>query len=476
MNRLFVLPLASVGLFALVWSPPGARPVPPELRPTPRELAEARAAYAALGGRHQADEFRGRVYHKFFAPLAALDKLPDPSFEYALHIAVRPTTPKGALAPLARLKHLRRVSLERDHRYYDDDFDPRGPIDLAPFVSELAAVPNLEHLSVWEHTNNHLTDAVAEAVARLPALKSVVGQGPITDAGVAHLARCTQLESVALQMCPNVTDAGLAPLAALPHLRALIVQDCARITAAGIRHFTFAPRLHYLAIGGRDAREDVFDEVGRIVTLERLNLTTFPKREMVTDRALVNIGQLVALRELIGFKGNGRFTDVGLRALGRLPVLEELNLMTQLDATDEGFAALAGAKTLRRLELGLAHNLTDVGLARLADLPHLREFVLRRAPRVTDGGLAAFAERRGPQLEVLALPETGGDETVTAQVRNAPHLRVLSLRDCAQLTDRGAALAARLPALDTISFPKGVSKGAASAFHVAAPRVHVTGP
>jgi hypothetical protein len=58
----------------------------------------------------------------------------------------------------------------------------------------------------------------------------------------------------------------------------------------------------------------------------------------------------------------------------------------------------------------------------------------------------------------------------------APHLRVLSMRDCTNLTDRGAFRAAVLPALRSISFPKTVSKDGAVAFQRVAPAAHVIGP
>jgi hypothetical protein len=487
-HRVLLLPAVCVAIFAVVWSQPQEHPQEPvpQVRITrtprpaaPQEVIDAQNAYKALGGGFSQEEHRGKPYYAFGAPspvtVESFAKLPDPPFEYTLGLYIGPDTPPGALKSLARLRNLRRVNVGVDFRArYDQDFNKRR-FNIVPYIAELAAVPNLEDLNVYSFTEEFLTDELAAVLPSFPSLRRISGRGPITDAGLKHLARCPRLEFASLQACEAITDAGLAHFAAMPTFRTLIVQDCSRLTAAGIRHFTKEPRLTDLAIGGEDMREDVLAEVEKITTLEELNLTTF--RNQLTDKTLAHVGRLPRLRELI-LSGNERHTDTGLRGLAAAPALEYLYLSGCIDVTDAGFRDLARIGTLKELHISRADQMTDEGLKELSRLPKLETFSLYSAPRITDQGAKTFVERRRETLLFFALSFTPVTDRFTTDLpKLAPNLRQLGFYECKLITDQSVGPLSQLANLDQLSvLATSITLDGAETLRQRLPQCKVDGP
>ena len=318
------------GLFRLSADPQPAHPGPlPDPGPAPEadthppegtaaEFAAALAAYKAVGGegvREAGIRSPVRPYHEFtVTPTAGrVAKLPDLPFEYRLILRITADTAPGDVAALARLKHLRWVSLEGAPRELEELDRVRA--NLARAAAELVAVPNLEKVNFGNaFGDERLADAALAAVPKMAALRSVGVSGRITDAGVETLARNPGLRHVWLTDCPEITDAGIAHLARLPHLRALGVQYCKRVSAAGLRPFTTAPRLRELAFGGHDTAGEVLLDVARIPTLEALNMTTLgDERERLAGFPPAHLAALARLPRLLTISGYGAMmTDSGL--------------------------------------------------------------------------------------------------------------------------------------------------------------------
>jgi len=110
--------------------------------------------------------------------------------------------------------HLRNMPRLRSLHLGESQVTDRG-------LASIAKLRNLEDLSMQK---NYFTDAGLPALAGLPGLKSLWIGGlhdrpsPITDVGVIHLARLTQLEELDLQHT-RVTPEGLKPLQQLPKLK-----------------------------------------------------------------------------------------------------------------------------------------------------------------------------------------------------------------------------------------------------------------
>lgn len=490
-GRLALLALLAAvgGLFRLSADTPPPPPEPPRLpeprAPTAAEIDAAERAYRAAGARVERPDSHlfGLIPEPLNVELPRLtspeqvDRLPDPEFDYYLVVWAGPTTPPGVLARLGRLRHLRRVILHVADLEYErgPDGKPYPPVDVAARVAELAAVPNLEHLSVRRDHLDGYGDEVAAAVPRFPALRTITGLTRITDAGVATLARLDRLESVGVGG-PDLTDAGLSQLARLPRLRHLSVRRPAPLTADSLRPFAVRPRLVSLNCQEQLVTEDALALIGRIHTLERLWLGMARSNHLGYD--LAPLARLPRLRFLE--TGYGPGGDAELEVLARFPALEFVYVIG-LDVTDAGVKHLAQLKPLRRALLW-APKVTDAGLAALAVLPRLESLWLMPGPGVTDAGLDAlatapvlanlflsgqergqgvryteaglrrFVAARGPHLGELYLPRAGvGDEFVEHLAANAPNLTRLDLGSSPGVTDRSVSALLtldRLRALD----------------------------
>lgn len=427
-------------------------PVPPAAAhrrpPTPGEFAAAVKAYEALGG--SGEKFGGggrdRVYHgfKLFKPTAeACGKLPDQPFEYRLTLFIGPDTPAGALAPLGRLDNLRWVEVELRR---DDRGREPTPADATARVAELAAVPNLERLSLW-NSDHLLTDELAGKLTEFKALRSLVGRGPITDAGLAALARHPKLNHLSFQGCPNATDAGLAHLAAMPNLRWLVLQGYPKATAAGLKPFAVEPRLTMLA-GGPGVNGEALEVVASIHTLERLSLDG-DRKGRTTGRQLAALGRLPRLRELS--VGDTRFDDEAAAGLAGAAALEELYISDASGVTDAGMTDLAKLANLKTVTLLGANRVTDTGLVHLAGLPRLETLGLHGLAGATDAGVAELA--RLPKLGTLRLVEAGrvGDGGLKALAGSKSLTELSVWKSAATEAGARAVVAGRGKALRTLS-------------------------
>ncbi len=393
----------------------------------------------------------------------AVAKLPDPAFAYRLHITVGPDTPPEAVKALGRLHHLRSVVLGPDsrvRRLLD------GPIDLAPFVAALAAVPNLESLGL-DYGDDALTDAVAEQVPSLRSLRRFGGRGPLTDAGLKAIARHAKLEAVTVGS-KEVTDAGLAYLAGLPNLRSLGIQECPKLTSDGLRHLARTPRLTFLAASSLGPADDAVDVVAGVTTLERLWLSSF--RDVPADRAIRALAGLPRLREV--HWPSFPATDADLKGMAALPALKTAGVHDARLVTDAGVRELARSKSLKTVSLSRCGNLTDAAFVALAGLPRLETLRVSGAGGATDAGLKALtrsATLSGVDFEGVPVTEAGirafvvdrgrqlkwfgvGGPVVTDAVVSdiadrCPDLRNLNLYRCPNVTPASVGPIARLTKL-----------------------------
>ena len=101
-----------------------------------------------------------------------------------------------------------------------------------------------------------ITDKSLGLIARLPRLKSFETGGPsITSAGIEALSASTSLESLDLRFCPMLDDAACDALAKMPALRSVLLNEDNKITAAAARRLA-------------QARPEVFVQHDAVVKLE----------------------------------------------------------------------------------------------------------------------------------------------------------------------------------------------------------------
>jgi len=101
-----------------------------------------------------------------------------------------------------------------------------------------------------------ITDKSLGLIAGLPELKSFRTDGPsITSAGIEALSSSTSLESLDLRFCPMLDDAACDALAKMPALRSVLINENNKITAAAARRLA-------------RARPEVFVQHEAVVKLE----------------------------------------------------------------------------------------------------------------------------------------------------------------------------------------------------------------
>jgi Leucine-rich repeat (LRR) protein len=205
------------------------------------------------------------------------------------------------------------------------------------------------------------------------------GSDDITDKGVAHLARYTNLRVLHLGGF-GLTDRVLETIGKLTSLEELSL-DGNQITGEGLRHITGLNKLRRLDLSYNPIRADAFATIALLPELTHLSVSG--ESRPVDDRILEHCARLTELRQLRLAENTAAVTDRGLAHLARLKHLKNLTLH-------------GGAK------------ITNVGLARLGELPRLRELSLSELRAVTPNGLRVIGkltELRRLQLDTVPMDE-----------------------------------------------------------------------
>lgn len=145
-----------------------------------------------------------------------------------------------------------------------------------------------------------------------------IGDMPIPDAGMRHIARLANLEVLGLHNT-QITDAGLAQLVSLRNLKQLFLEG-PLLTDASLAHLKRLPHLEELDLRGAQFTDAALAHVGTLANLERLWLWEAP----VTDAGLAHLAKLTNLEDLTVFSPN--ITDAGLSHLTQLSNLAQLHL------------------------------------------------------------------------------------------------------------------------------------------------------
>jgi hypothetical protein len=284
------------------------------------------------------------------------------------------------------------------------------------------------------NASGQITDAVLQRVAQLGHVTrlDLGGSNKVTDEGLLHLAGMPQLERLELGGWESqITDRGLEVLQHLPELRRLHLSWSQRITDAGMRHLRGSKRLEDVSLSGTPTG----------------------------DGALAALAGSTELRYL---QTGSRVTDAGLRLLHEMPVFKSwqggeirYSLMTydakpnqlQLDGpiTDAGLSSLAGLDGLFGLRFFWhCPSITAAGLRGLTALPRLG--VLGVGGELCDD--EAMRHIAGiPGLRMLIAQGTVATDDGFVALSQSRTIEYLWGRECPNLTGRGFAAMARMPAL-----------------------------
>ena len=253
----------------------------------------------------------------------------------------------------------------------------------------------------------------------------------VTDDGLKHLAKLTNLESLSLGGT-KVTNAGLSVTLELPKLTSLNLAGCT-VTLPMMETLSKVEKLDTLSLEGAKVGDNELVPLANVVLLKDLNLNNCP----ITDNGFKVLGLLKNLEILkvaqTSINGSGmqflkrnkdevglrvldakktRFGEQGLQYIRHIPTLEELDV-GQAEVSDQTLALqLKGVSHLKKLMLSF-NNISDNGTQVLGTIKSLEELYLVSCQRVGDKTL--FFLKGNKELSVLDVNGCGGVTTQGAQ-------------------------------------------------------------
>ncbi len=310
-----------------------------------------------------------------------------------------------------------------------------------------------------DQSGREQTTRVWDEVFELLRQQKITGlnaEGQMTDELLACLAQCEHLTSLQLEGSQQVTDAGLRQLARLPHLQHLNLTGC-RLTDEGLAVLRDLPELRSFQLFHQHGISDAgLAHLAHCHQLERVELLGTP----TGDGVLKALAGKARLRHL---KTGNEVTNAGLALLHEFPVFkswrggevsmsllgfeaEPSYLLARGSFTDDGLTSLVGLDGLFALNLDASElALTAACFKSLAQLPKLGWLGFD----ATDETLPHIAAL--PHLRFLMCQDTvAGDDGFTALSRSQT-IEYIWGRRCHNLTGRGFAALARMPALRALS-------------------------
>ncbi len=233
-----------------------------------------------------------------------------------------------------------------------------------PAMAELLATkPRLRNLRCSGSSNSTYGDEILEQVGKMAEMEKFMMSGTsVTDAGLAHLTRCTRLKDVSLFACP-ITNQGLAELGKISTLERLYMYR-ARVTTSGLKQLNGLTRLEWLEVSSVTPDEGLVDLSG-LTNLRHLTLGAPHKGPQLRDG---DLAFLKSLGQLEWLAAGLSFTDAGMANIAGLTRLERISIGGE-EVTDRGLAYLSEMKRLDNLTI--RGDFTDKGLLQLEQNPAL---------------------------------------------------------------------------------------------------------
>ena len=159
------------------------------------------------------------------------------------------------------------------------------PSDPAKLTEAVELASNLNGLkTISAMAGIPLTDEHLAAVGKHGSLVELnIDSAPITDAGIAKLTGCSNLESVAL-VGTGVTSESLSSLAKLPKLNMLNLNDTK--VSGGFDALQACSNLEWVLIGGLNISEEDAEAISKIPSIIHVTRTN---RTQISDAAIATL-------------------------------------------------------------------------------------------------------------------------------------------------------------------------------------------
>jgi hypothetical protein len=127
-------------------------------------------------------------------------------------------------------------------------------------------------VGIYRSTAVPATDRDLELLRNLPHVRAMDMNGSevITDAGLRHVGRLTNLTDLRILECAGITDEGLAHLSGLKRLNHLLLQKC-NMDGSGLRYLAHLP-IEKLQLEFTPVTDAALEHVARFTRLTELSL------------------------------------------------------------------------------------------------------------------------------------------------------------------------------------------------------------
>ncbi len=275
------------------------------------------------------------------------------------------------------------AKLARDSGGNVTEVDFRGVAVDDGLLGHISGLPKLRSIRL---NDTGIGDSAMDCVGNVATLERLDLRGcAISNDGLARLASLKRLRAVQLMGKDGrttVDDEGLRVFSGMQHLKALAL-DHLWISEDGLAYLENCVALEELYLAGTLIDDAAAERFKKFPKLRKLRLAA----TRLGNEGLKALGQLEQLKEL-DLSENSQILDDGLVHLQPLTGLTRLNLW-RVGVTDAGIAHLAGMTRLAWLNLDNT-KLSDQGLVYLEGMKELK-FLHLGSTEVTDNGLVHLA-------------------------------------------------------------------------------------
>ncbi|MFM2096023.1 MAG: hypothetical protein RIS70_3147 [Planctomycetota bacterium] len=263
-----------------------------------------------------------------------------------------------------------------------------GDVGTEPF--DLPAIVDLYNgnnpLKGQGGRNEKVTDEWLACLSGISTLRRIdLSNCDVKGDGLRHLGNLTALRELNLTLTP-LTDDGLRHLGGLTELRVLGLAST-QCTGAGFVHLTGLKKLESVNFHFTPLNDEGLRAITQVSISDRLWFA----HTKFTDAGAAALSKLTELKRCGIGSTDKASSGEAVSSLVKLP-LEELSLLDN-QATAEGLVYASQIATLRRLDVAHAPTVNDVSIRAVGRMPALEEFHLGSA-NVTDEGLMELANAK----------------------------------------------------------------------------------
>ena len=244
----------------------------------------------------------------------------------------------------------------------------------------------------------------------------------LSDDGSRKVGRFRTLEEF-YSTEPTITGTGLDQLVGLDKLTTLGLYRLDQLGDGDFSAIAGMKKLRALNVKGSGAGDQTAKHISKLMLTE-LSIGS----PAFTDEGMKTIGGIASLKRFLSIDEDAKITDAGITHLWAPKWLEQLEIRLRDSITGKTFETVSELSRLRFVKIWSA-DFTDEGLRYLGYLPNVEQVQLgvdRNGPRgVTDEGLLLLAE--APKLRQLDLFRTNcpvTDQGIQRLKEKAPLLKV----------------------------------------------------